>query len=60
MFGSISTKQIHDELNKMGIKIDKKKIKLDNPISSLGFHNVEIELRKDVKGVLKIQVVKEK
>lgn len=60
VFGSISTKQIHDELNKIGIKIDKKKIKLNSPISSLGFHNIEIELRKDVKGVLKIQVVKEK
>lgn len=60
VFGSISTKQINDELIKNGIKIDKKKIKLDNPISSLGFHNVNIELRKDVKGILKIQVVKEK
>lgn len=60
VFGSISTKQIHDELNKQGIKIDKKKIKLDNPITNLGFHNVKIELRKDVIGELKIQVVKEK
>lgn len=60
VFGSISTKQIHDELAKIGIKIDKKKIKLDNPITSLGFHNINIELRRDVKGVLKVQVVKEK
>lgn len=60
VFGSISTKQIHEELSKQNIKIDKRKIKLDNPITSLGFHNVNIELRKDVIGVLKIQVTKEK
>lgn len=60
VFGSISTKQIYDELNKLGIKIDKKKIKLDSPITSLGFHNVNIELRKDVIAKLKIQVTKEK
>lgn len=60
VFGSISTKQINDELTKSGIKIDKKKIKLDNPISSLGFHNVNLELRKDVIAVLKIHVDKEK
>lgn len=60
VFGSISTKQINDELSKQGFKIDKKKIKLDNPISSLGFHNVNIELRKDVIAVLKVHVDKEK
>ena len=59
VFGSISTKQIHGELVKNNIDIDKKKIKLDNPISSLGFHNVTIELRKDVSAKLNIQVVKE-
>jgi len=59
VFGSISTKQIHSELLKNNINIDKKKIKLENPISSLGFHNVTIELRKDVSAKLNIQVVKE-
>lgn len=60
VFGSISTKQINDELTKLGFKIDKKKIKLDNPISSLGFHNVNLELRKDVIASIKVHVEKEK
>lgn len=60
VFGSISTKQIHDELIKLGFKIDKKKIKLTNPITSLGFHNVNIELRKDVIAKIRVQVTKEK
>ena len=59
VFGSISTKQIHEELNKLNIKIDKKKIKLNNPLASLGFHNVEIELRKDVIAKLKVQIMRE-
>lgn len=60
VFGSISTKQINDELNKLGFKMDKKKIKLENSISSLGFHNINVELRKDVIAKIKIQIIKEK
>ena len=59
VFGSISTKQISEELSKHGIKIDKKKIKLSNPITSLGFHIINIELRKDVVAQIKVQVIKE-
>ncbi len=59
VFGSISTKQIHSELQKNNIEIDKKKIKLEEAITSLGFHKIKIELRKDVIAELNIQVVKE-
>lgn len=59
MFGQISTKQIKEELNKLGYKIDKTKILLDHPITSLGTHNIEIELHKKVKATLKVKVVKE-
>ena len=56
IFGSISTKQIADELNKKGFNIDKKKIKSDITIDSLGVHNVEVELHKKVRVTLKIEV----
>lgn len=58
VFGSVSTKTILNELKNRGIEVDKKKIKLDTPLSSLGFHNVEIELHKNVKAVLKIELVR--
>ncbi len=58
VFGSISTTKIADELNKEGYKIDKKKIKLDEALSSLGFHNVIIELHKKVVATIKIELVK--
>ena len=56
VFGTISTKQIKQELDKKGYNIDKVQIKLDNQISSLGFHNVNIELHKKVIATIKIEV----
>ena len=58
MFGTISVKQIKKELDNKGYQIDKKQIKLDTPITSLGIHNVKIELHKKVEATIKIQVVK--
>ena len=39
---------ISDEFKKMGYNIDKKCIKLDHPLDSLGVHEVTIELHKKV------------
>lgn len=58
VFGSISTKQISSELEKLGYKIDKKKINLDTAIDSLGYHEVVINLHKKVQGKITIQLVK--
>lgn len=58
VFGSISPKQIVDELKNKGINIDKKQIKIDGVISSLGFHNVDIELHKKVIANIKIELTK--
>lgn len=58
MFGTISTKQIKKELDSRGYKIDKTQIKLDHPISSLGYHNVDIALHKEVIASIKIKVTK--
>ena len=56
MFGQISVKQIKEELQKKGFNIDKTKIKLDHPIMSLGCHEIDINLHKEVVAKLKIQV----
>ena len=58
VFGSISPKQIVEELKEKGFDIDKKQIKIDNTISSLGFHNINIELHKKVIANLKIELKK--
>lgn len=58
VFGSISPKQIKEELLKKGYKIDKKQIELITSLQSLGFHKVVITLYKEVKAELKVQLVK--
>lgn len=58
VFGSVSTKQIMTELNKLNFSIDKKQIKLNDPLSSLGTHNVSLELHKKVTAVLKVNLIK--
>ena len=58
VFGSISPKQIKEELLKKGYKIDKREINLSTSLQSLGFHKVEINLYKDIKAEIKVQLVK--
>ncbi len=58
VFGSISTKQIKEELLKKGYKLDKTQFNLTTSLQSLGFHKVEVVLYKDVVGELKVQLVK--
>ncbi|MBR2678769.1 MAG: 50S ribosomal protein L9 [Bacilli bacterium] len=58
VFGSISVKQIKDELDKKGYKIEKNMIDTDGSISTLGFHNVKIQLHQDILATVKVHVIK--
>lgn len=55
MFGTISSKQIKDSLDKLGYKIDKKNIKCES-ISCFGCHNVNIVLYKDIEATIRVEV----
>lgn len=57
-FGSISSKQIYEEINKLGYKIDKKKITIKDSISSLGTFYVEVELYKNISANVRITLLK--
>ena len=57
LFGTIPSKQIADELKKQfDIKVDRRKINMENNLSFLGFHNVEIKLHTDVTANIRVQV----
>lgn len=58
VFGSISVKQIKDELQKKNFKIDKSQIDITNSIASLGFHNVDIKLYPGITATIKVHLVK--
>ncbi|MBQ7467069.1 MAG: 50S ribosomal protein L9 [Clostridia bacterium] len=55
-FGSVSGKEISDELAKMGYEIDKKKIELETPIKTVGTYTITLRLYKGVVGKVKVQV----
>ena len=56
VFGSISSKQIWTELDKLGYKIDKKKIDLKETIKTLGMFSVDVKLYEGVLGKIKVDV----
>lgn len=60
LFGSITSKHIAEELEKLGYRIDKRKIELGDPIRSLGVTQVPIRLHPEVTATLKVSVVGEK
>src|SRR5690554_2594036 len=57
LFGSVTTKDITDLVEKAGYNIDKRKIDLDEHIKSLGVHKVKVKLVEDVEAILNIEVV---
>lgn len=58
MFGTISVKQIKEKLSELGYSIKKQDIHLELPISTLGFHEVEIHLHKKVIAKIKVEIKK--
>ncbi len=60
LFGSITTKQIAEELaKKEGIKVDRRRMELPDAIRSLGYTNIPIKLHVDVTATLKVHVIEE-
>lgn len=57
VFGSVSSKEIAEAMKKQcSLEIDKKKIQLQEPIRSFGFHEVGIKLHPQVTGTLRVKV----
>lgn len=56
LFGAITSKQIAEALAAKGVKIDKRKIELNEPIRHLGVTQVPVKLHPEVKATLKVQV----
>ncbi|CAM3056375.1 50S ribosomal protein L9 [Sporolactobacillus spathodeae] len=56
LFGSITSKQIAQELKKRGIDVDKRKIDLAEPIRTLGFTDVALKLHPQVTATVKVHV----
>ena len=57
LFGSVTTRDIEEALGAKGLKVDRRKIVIGEPIKSLGDFNVEIKVARDVTAHVKVSVI---
>ena len=61
LFGSVTSQDIVDAIREArGIRIDQRKVHLDEPIRTVGTHMVVVEVADDVTATIKTMVVEEK
>ncbi|WP_394838824.1 50S ribosomal protein L9 [Pendulispora rubella] len=58
LFGSVTAKEIHAAVEAQGVKFDRKKLVLGEPLKALGQVQVPVKLLTDVVATLKVEVVK--
>jgi large subunit ribosomal protein L9 len=59
LFGSVTSKDIAEALEKQGYTIERRKIVLDEPIRTLGDFKVPLRLHRDVTTEIAVHVVKD-
>lgn len=59
LFGSVTSGDIAEGLEKKGFHLDRRKIQLHEPLKSLGQFDVPVKLHKDVTAHLKVVIEKE-
>ena len=62
LFGSVTAAMIADAIaaqNEGGVEVDRRRIDVRNPIRTVGEHEVEISLYRDIKATVKVVVVDE-
>jgi large subunit ribosomal protein L9 len=59
VFGSVTSLQIAEALDKQGLKVDKRTIVLKDAIKELGSFKVNVKLHKEVSAEITIEVVAE-
>ena len=57
LYGSVTSMDIADQLEKKGVALDRKRIKLDRPIKTLGEFTVPVRLHPEVTATIKVVVV---
>jgi large subunit ribosomal protein L9 len=59
LFGSVTSQDIADFLGRNGVKVERRRISLDEPIKALGETSVAIRIHPDVTAQLKVTVVRD-
>jgi len=56
LFGSVTSKDVHEQLAAQGYQIERRQVHLPDPIKDLGPHEVEVKLHPEVTAKLKVTV----
>jgi len=59
LFGSVTSRDVEEALQKEGYTIDRRSIAMEGPIKSLGVHKVAVKLHGDIRAEIKVWVVAE-
>ena len=59
LFGSVTSKDVHEKLAAQGYEIDRKQIHLPEPLKVVGTHEVEVKLHPEVVAKLKVTIAAE-
>ena len=59
LFGSVTAQDIAEFLEKNGVKVERRRIALDEPIKALGESTVDVRVHPEVVAQLKITVVRD-
>jgi large subunit ribosomal protein L9 len=57
LFGSVTAADIAAELTRAGTPVDRKDVRLDEPIRSVGTHEVHVHLHPDVNPAVTVEIV---
>jgi large subunit ribosomal protein L9 len=60
LFGSVTSQEIAERLAKEGLKIERKKILLEEPLKALGEYSIPVKLSPTVTGQIKVKILPEK
>lgn len=56
LFGSVTSKDIHEQLVNQGYQVERKQIHLPEPLKEVGTHEVEVKLHADVSAKVKVTI----
>jgi large subunit ribosomal protein L9 len=57
LFGSVTASDIADALHSKGLDVEKRRVELAHPIKTLGLHDVEVRLHREVTAKIQVEVL---
>jgi len=57
LYGSVTSAELAEALAAKGVKVDKRRIDLEEPIKRVGIHTVHVKLHRDVTVALTVEVL---